>query len=76
MAPMPISPCGGGCLAGPTEGDADGDTYMVCAGDCEDVDDVSTADSNRRQYARYIQKHSFEKLMNRLKKQLAKLESR
>ena len=40
------------------------------------VDDVSTADSNRRQYARYIQKHSFEKLMNRLKKQLAKLESR
>ena len=40
------------------------------------IDDVSTADSNRRQYARYIDKHSFEKLMSRLKKQLAKLESR
>lgn len=40
------------------------------------IDDVSTADSNRRQYARYIEKHSFEKLMGRLKKQLAKLESR
>jgi phospholipid transport system substrate-binding protein len=40
------------------------------------IDDVSTADSNRRQYARYIEKHSFEKLMSRLKKQLAKLEDR
>ena len=40
------------------------------------IDDVSTADSNRRQYARYIEKHSFEKLMDRLKKQLAKLENR
>ncbi len=40
------------------------------------IDDVSTADSNRRQYARYIEKHSFEKLMGRLKKQLAKLENR
>ena len=40
------------------------------------IDDVSTADSNRRQYARYIEKHSFEKLMNRLRKQLANLESR
>jgi len=40
------------------------------------IDDVSTADSNRRQYARYIEKHSFEKLMNRLRKQLANLENR
>lgn len=37
------------------------------------VDGVSTAEGNRRRYARYIEKHSYEKLIAQLEKQLARL---
>ena len=37
------------------------------------IDGVSTAEGNRRRYARYIAKHSYEKLVERLDKQLARL---
>ena len=40
------------------------------------IDDVSTADSNRRQYSRLIKKYSFEKLLEKLHQQLEKLKSR
>jgi phospholipid transport system substrate-binding protein len=40
------------------------------------IDDVSTADSNRRQYSRQIKKHSFEELLKKLHRQLEKLKSR
>lgn len=39
------------------------------------IDGVSTAQGNRRQYARYIKRHSFEKLLHRLKKQLENLQA-
>jgi phospholipid transport system substrate-binding protein len=37
------------------------------------IDGVSTAEGNRRRYARYIEKHSYEKLIAQLDKQLARL---
>ena len=37
------------------------------------IDGVSTAEGNRRRYARYIEKHSYEKLITQLDKQLARL---
>ena len=37
------------------------------------IDDVSTADGNRRRYSRYLSKHSYAELMDRLKSQLARL---
>ena len=40
------------------------------------IDDASTADGYRRQYARHLKKKSFEDLLGRLRKQLKKLESR
>ena len=39
------------------------------------VDSVSTAEGNRRRYERYIKKHSYEKLILQLEKQLARLET-
>lgn len=37
------------------------------------IDGVSTAEGNRRRYARFIKKHSYEKLIERLDNQLARL---
>ena len=37
------------------------------------IDGVSTAEGNRRRYARYIEKNSYEKLVAQLDKQLARL---
>lgn len=37
------------------------------------IDDVSTADGYQRQYSRYIEKYSYEKLLEQLKKQLDRL---
>lgn len=37
------------------------------------IDGVSTAEGNRRRYARYIEKNSYEKLIEQLDKQLARL---
>lgn len=37
------------------------------------IDGVSTAEGNRRRYARFIEKHSYEKLVERLDKQLTRL---
>ena len=37
------------------------------------VDDVSTAEGNRRRYARYIEKNGYEKLIAQLDKQLTRL---
>lgn len=37
------------------------------------IDGASTAEGNRRRYARYITKHSYEKLIQQLDKQLAQL---
>ena len=37
------------------------------------IDDVSTADGNRKMYSRYLAKHSYAELMERLKSQLARL---
>ena len=37
------------------------------------IDGVSTAEGNRRRYARYIEKHSYGELVERLDKQLARL---
>ena len=37
------------------------------------IDGVSTAEGNRRRYARYIEKNGYEKLMAQLDKQLARL---
>jgi len=37
------------------------------------IDDVSTAEGNRRRYARYIEKHSYGKLVEQLDAQLARL---
>ncbi len=37
------------------------------------IDGAGTAAGNRRQYARYIERHSFEKLLQRLKSQLESL---
>ena len=39
------------------------------------VDSVSTAEGNRRRYERYIKKHSYEKLILQLEKQLNRLEN-
>ena len=39
------------------------------------VDSVSTAEGNRRRYERYIKKHSYEKLILQLEKQLTRLET-
>jgi len=39
------------------------------------VDSVSTAEGNRRRYERYIKKHSYEKLILQLEKQLNRLET-
>jgi len=38
------------------------------------VDDLSTAESNRKKFERYINKHSYEKLMQQLEKQQARLQ--
>ena len=40
------------------------------------VDGASTAEGHRRRHARYIEKHSFEKLLLQLKKQLGRLENK
>ena len=40
------------------------------------IDDASTADGYRRQYARHLKKKSFEDLLERMRKQLEKLENR
>ena len=37
------------------------------------IDDVSTADGNRKMYSRYLAKHSYAELVERLKSQLARL---
>ncbi|MYA22767.1 MAG: ABC transporter substrate-binding protein, partial [Gemmatimonadetes bacterium] len=37
------------------------------------IDGVSTAEGNRRRYARYIEKNGYEKLIVQLDKQLARL---
>lgn len=37
------------------------------------IDGVSTAEGNRRRYARYIEKHSYDRLIAQLDKQLARL---
>lgn len=37
------------------------------------LDDVSTADGNRKMYSRYLAKHSYAELVERLKSQLARL---
>ncbi|MFA6108171.1 MAG: ABC transporter substrate-binding protein [Candidatus Latescibacterota bacterium] len=37
------------------------------------IDDVSTAEGNRRQYARYLEKNPYEKLIDQLDRQLARL---
>ena len=37
------------------------------------IDGVSTAEGNRRRYARYIEKNGYEKLIAQLDKQLARL---
>lgn len=39
------------------------------------IDGASTVDGNRRTYGRYIARHSFEKLMERLRAQLTQLQS-
>lgn len=39
------------------------------------IDDVSTAEGNRRQYARYLEKNPYEKLIDQLDRQLARLRS-
>jgi phospholipid transport system substrate-binding protein len=39
------------------------------------IDSVSTAEGNRRRYERYIKKHSYEKLILQLKKQLNRLKT-
>ena len=40
------------------------------------VDGASTADGHRRRHARYIEKHSYEKLLLQLQKQLDRLKNK